>query len=235
MRFRIALAALAWSLSSASAGAHAPVFEFGVGAGIAAGWTWIGEPNPARLELPTSGDRVVLPSLGGTTIGPGITLEARLLGHFAVEASVLYLRQSVDGSFELEGTGETLTITESVVHVPVLAKGIFPLGGPSGFLLLGPEFVRPGLSRVSAEEGGSLRAVASSEPAVWLTTGVGMELRVPIAAMDLRIPISLRFSFNPSASTALAERVTALPSDALVLDGTMTYRFSVVSSAMAFF
>jgi hypothetical protein len=85
----------------------------------------------------------------------------------------------------------------------------------SPFVVLGPEFSIPGLSNASAED---LGVIATAESATLITFGAGIEWN---PTEHLHMPVSFRASIDPGAPDALEDRITSLPSDALVVESSV--------------
>lgn len=219
----------------ASGEVQARVLEVGVGLGVNASAGWTSPPSSAEIVLPRSEQRIQYHRFSGLGLLGGLALEARFFRFVGVEIDVYYGRDVAAGTFETEAGDAEVSWSEPTLRLPILAKGIWPFGTWAPFVALGPEVVHPGLSRVEVEPKGRLRAIVSTEPSLWLVAALGVEWRVPIPGVDLRIPLSIRFSFDPSSASSRQERVAALPSDALVLNGALEYRLALASSAVVFF
>jgi hypothetical protein len=215
--------------------ARADTFSFGAGVAVAGGYGAFGEPDPNRFTLPRSGSVVALPGFSGLTYGAGIALEARFFDFIGVEASVSYARDSLSGDVEAGDEVVSVTLSQPVFRVPILLKAVLPAPIVSPFAEIGPELVFPGLSDVEVEPEGGLRGVAAADPAVWATVGLGVEIELPIADIDLRIPAALRLSVNPSSSGELDDRATALPTDAVVFDSTPAVTIGIATGLSVFF
>jgi hypothetical protein len=75
--------------------------------------------------------------------------------------------------------------------------------------VFGPELVfpnDPSLTITPQLAPGSTVFGAKADKYTMLCVGLGLEIKLPIPAIDLRIPISLRFSWNPGTSDKVSER-----------------------------
>jgi len=195
---------------------------FNIGAGL------LGLGGAGFVAAPPPGDAVV-GSLSGPVFGGGVFVEARILEIVGLEADALYTRESVGGGVRFAGSEGTVTLAQPSLRFPILAKGVLPLGTLAPFVALGPEFSVQGLSDVGSAPEGRLRGVASSASTVWLTAALGIEWRPGVGKTELRIPIALRLSTNPGGIEG--DRVTALPSGALVWDSTLQHRAALTAGA----
>jgi hypothetical protein len=194
------------------------LFTFGAGLLGSAGGVWLDRPDSTTLELPSSGDPLTYPAFAGHTFGGGVFVEGRLFEIVGVEVDFLYAPESLGGDATRAGQPLRITLSQPAFRIPILAKGVLPLGAFSPFLAAGPELVFYGLSSARTAPGERLGAVASANPSVWALFAAGVEWAVPALPVDLRIPLSMRLGWNPSVSDDLDERATALPSDAVVFE-----------------
>jgi hypothetical protein len=180
----------------------------------------------------TAGERSLsYPGFGGPSLGGGLALEVRALGLIGIEVDGIFSRDRGDGSLGQA----TVDIGQNAVHIPVLLKGVAPLPGVRPFLVAGPEFVLPLPSRAESEPPGAIRAVVGTERSTMLTGGLGGEVKFPLPSLDLRASFFFRGSYRAGSSGALAERVTPLPSGALILDGRWRYQALLGVSLGVFF
>jgi hypothetical protein len=111
----------------------------------------------------------------------------------------------------------TIEIGHDAVHLPLLLKGSIPGEYVQPILFLGPEFVFPSDPHFAVLEsnvpgGGLATSVggpnysASTADYTMFTFGLGLEIMLPIPSVDIRIPFSLRGSYNPGASDKRDER-----------------------------
>lgn len=164
------------------------------------------------------------PGFAGLTWGVGPTLDVRFLGFVGFELGVLFTRDVGQADMEFTVTDAsgnrtkfdyTIEIGHRAVHVPLLLKGSIPGEYVQPILFLGPEFVVPGDPHFAILEsnapgggfppGGPIYG-ASTDTYTMFTFGFGLEVMLPIPDVDIRIPFSLRGSYNPGVSSARDER-----------------------------
>lgn len=206
--------------------ARADTFDLSAGVLATGGIGWLDRPSPDEFALSRSGQRVRYGALSGFVFAGGLTAEARFLGIAGLEIDALVGKDRVAGDVEIEGRSAQLSAGQTALHLAVLAKGVLPLEGISPFLVLGPEFVFPGLPEVEADP--PLRSVATAERYTLLTAGAGVELTLN-EGLGLRAPLGLRFSFAPGLGDDLADRVRPLPSDAVIT--TSEVRYQLIATA----
>jgi hypothetical protein len=179
--------------------------EIGAGGAVTGGMNWLDQPSD-RTFTAFDGTRLIdtsYPGFLGFTGGGGLTLEARFLSLFGVEVDLLYKYDQGRGEVTASaGQKLTLQIAHTAVHVPILAKAFVP--GTGLFGALGAEIVLPTGSSASGQ-GFSTGAFADAYTMV--TAGVGYELKLPFQR-DLRVPISLRFGWNPGTSGKVTDRAS---------------------------
>jgi hypothetical protein len=215
-------------LTPAEALALGPV-DLGVSVLAVGGYNAIDKGSSPSFS--SGSQRLEYPGFGGTSLGGGLALEARVLGIVGVEVDGVFSRDVGDGKIG----ATTVTIGQRAVHVPVLLKGVVPLPGVRPFVLVGPEFVLPLPSKAESDPPGEIRAVVGTERYTLVTAGLGAEVKLPLPGVDLRASLSLRGSYRTGSSAELADRVTPLPSGALILDGRWRYQALLGASFGIFF
>jgi hypothetical protein len=223
---KLVAAAVLLASSLAPRPARADVFDLSAGVLAAGGIGWLDRPTPDELTLPRSGQRVRYGALSGFVFAGGLTAEARFFRVAALEIDALLGSDRVGGDVEVDGRPAHLSAGQSALHLAVLAKGVLPLDGIAPFVVLGPEFVFPGLPDVEADP--PLRSVATAERYTLLTAGAGVELTLH-EKLGLRAPLGLRISYAPGLGDDLSDRVRALPSDAVIT--TSEVRYQLVATA----
>lgn len=184
----------------APAAAHAAdVFKLGAGVMGAAGANWISKPSNASVSYP---------GFAGFTAGGGLMLEARALGLVGVEVDLYRADNHGEGDLTAGSTTATLKIGQPALHVPILLKVVVPTGIVRPFVVFGPELVFPGTSDFSASPSGAFatRATVSADSYTMWTGGLGLEIKLPLPMIDLRIPVGLRFGLNPALGDTLDKR-----------------------------
>lgn len=188
--------------------AHA--FDFGVGLIGTAGGNFLDKP-----DNPPPG----YPGFGGVTYGGGLMLDGRILdGILGLEGDVIRSVDKGSGTITVNGIDSKLKLGQGAWHVPILAKVTIPSPVVAPAFFLGPEIVFP--SSANAELSTPLGTISGPQKAdtyVMITGGLGVEIKVPLPILDLRIPIGLRASYNPSVSAKYSDRVT-------LVNGTARYQ-----------
>jgi hypothetical protein len=208
------LVALSWS--GAARAAEPPADEgkkpFSAGAGLLGivGGNFISKPGDKTLTIPGvgTGQTEFYPGFGGTTLGGGLMLDLRFIDLLGLEVDVLRTTDKGKGDITFNGVYKvTLSIEQSAWHVPILAKVVVPGPIVRPMFFLGPELVFP--SGATAESDKPLGTVidAKADTYTMLTFGGGVEIKLPLPTLDLRIPIALRGSYTPSVSDKLQDRV----------------------------
>jgi hypothetical protein len=216
----------AFFATAAPANAQVQV-AFGVNAlgGIAV----VDAPTPAVFDLPnTPGQTAEQESLSGFIFGGGLFVELRALEALGLELAPYYSRDRTSGDLRFAGQDVVVEVGQGAIHVPILLKGLLPWRPLAPFVVLGPELVVPTLPSADSSPKGVVAAAATAESYWNLVAGVGAELRVPAGNLDLRIPLSLRMSYQPGFDDALDNRVRVLPSDALIYTSTPLYSVQAV-------
>lgn len=199
-------AALATSLFSLSAFAKGDTVKFGAGLGGVIGGNFLDKPSDKSLGNGlTAGD--VYPGFAGMTAGGGLMLDARFINLLGIELDVFRTSDKGSGDITQNGVKFHLTIGQSAWHLPVLAKVVIPSTLISPEFLIGPEFVFPGKASLTIDPG-TTPTTATASNYTMITFGAGLEIKLPLPALDLRIPIQLRGSVNPGVSNKLVDRVT---------------------------
>lgn len=159
------------------------------------------------------GDADLNPGFGGLTAGGGLMLDGRVLdGLLGVEVDVLRTSDTGRGTVRLSGPGFAadykVTIGQSAWHVPILAKITIPSPLVAPMFFLGPELVFPSSSEATLDGPGAPAGIvhSSADSYVMITGGAGVEIKLPLPILDLRIPVGLRVSYNPSLSGSYSDR-----------------------------
>ncbi|HVU04233.1 MAG TPA: outer membrane beta-barrel protein [Polyangiaceae bacterium] len=208
-RLRTTLPALSGLLAAATAfvafESRAIAFEFGAGLMGVAGGNFQNKPD----RRPTDPNNN--PGFGGTTVGGGLMLDGRVLdGLLGLEVDVLRTTDSGGGDVTVNGVTGHVKISQGAWHVPILFKLTIPSPVVAPMFFVGPEIVAPGSHDGSVD--GPFSAVVTvhskSDTYTMLTLGGGVEIKLPLPILDLRIPIGLRLSYNPGLSDKYADRTT---------------------------
>jgi hypothetical protein len=186
--------------------------EFGAGLIGIAGGNFQDKPDRSNVEPDVN------PGFGGLTIGGGLLLDVRFMELLGLEVDVIRSGDHGTGTVSFNGISNKITIGQGAWHVPILAKVTFGAPVVSPAIFLGPEIVIPSEARPTVDP--SIASGLFSEKAdtyVMFTFGAGVEIKLPVPVLDLRIPIGLRGSFAPGVSSSWADRTT------VALNG-ITYR-----------
>jgi len=147
------------------------------------------------------------PPFAGLTGGGGLALQARIRDYFGVELDVLRTRDQGEANFSISQAGVTrdftLELAQSAWHMPLLLQGILPGEIASPMLLIGPEFVVCESAEANIVHGQNpypTEFAATARSYLMVTLGLGAELKIPWAELDLRVPLSARVSVTPSVS-----------------------------------
>lgn len=189
--------------------ARADVVEVGVGAIGGAGIIGLGKPsNTTSSAGGVTTQDATYPGFFGSAVGAGASVDVRFFGFVGFEADLLAtFTEKASGDLTVSGTKYELFVGQPAVHLPLLAKGILPLGAFRPFAAVGPEIVLPGTSSAEVTPLGLGTAIAShADRYAYVTVALGVEISLPIPTIDLRVPIALRGSFNPGTSDAIDDR-----------------------------
>ncbi len=205
-------AAIAASLFSLPAHAKGDTFKFGAGLGGVIGGNFLDKPSDKTL-VATDGRQVgpytFYPGFAGMTAGGGLMLDARFINLLGIEADVFRTSDKGSGDLSIGGYKLHITLGQSAWHVPVLAKLAVPAPIVSPVFFVGPEFVFPGSASLTVDNPGLPPMKATASNYTMITFGAGLEIKLPLPALDLRIPFQLRGSVNPGTSGKLRDRVNA--------------------------
>jgi hypothetical protein len=221
-------AALAASALVSAAPAYARPFEFGAGLMGTVGGNFLDKPERSNLQPD------IYPGYGGMTLGGGLVLDPRFLdGWLGLEVDVIRSTDKGKGDVTINGIKITHTLGQSSWHVPILAKLTIPSAVAPQFFL-GPELVFPSAAESTTEPPG-LPITATAENYVAITGGAGIEIKLPIPVIDLRIPVGVRVSYTPGVPSGFSERVTPTSLTSAVYHSEWKYAFNLTLGAVLFF
>jgi outer membrane protein with beta-barrel domain len=171
------------------------------------------EPDDAPLGSdPLWGDAQFF--IGG---GGGIFIEANFFGYLGLEIDVLYESNSLKFNETINSFEYDYYTKFKQVRIPIMVKGILPLGGVELFLGLGPEFVIGTGSSVTIDYRTQITDAQKQQVDAILKplyqtadtngTFLDTELGINIKVWKLVIPISLRVGINLSQSSDYDGRV----------------------------
>ncbi|MCC6213391.1 MAG: outer membrane beta-barrel protein [Polyangiaceae bacterium] len=240
-----------WALAAALAvGATPALAEVDLGAGLVGvgGGNFLSKPSDKTLPYGNTGVRVetdFYPGFAGGTFGGGVAFDLRVLPWFGVEIDLLRTTDEGTGEYSLTVPGRTLkfdlTIGQDAWHLPVLAKLAVPSPVVSPVFLLGAERVFPGEATMKVENdlGVTIPQLSAEVDGYWMITGgAGVEIALPLPVLDLRIPFSLRASWNPGVSDELEERVetdVTVPDSPIVIRSEWEYQVVATLGVSAYF
>ncbi len=146
---------------------------------------------------------------GGVGAGGGVWAEARFLRFLALELDLLFEWDSL-WEHQTWWWGKTTTKAEAVnLRIPVLVKGVLPLGAVRLSLGLGPEFVVPLSSKGELSLPSGIVTRPFFKVRTKTSTMVTMEAGVTVAlGLGLVLPIQIRAAYNATQPSAWADRVT---------------------------
>jgi hypothetical protein len=152
----------------------------------------------------------VNPGFGGATIGGGLMLDGRFLdGLLGLEVDVMRSGDHGTGTVTFNNFSNHITIGQGAWHLPILAKvtiGV-PIVAPAFYI--GPEIVLPSKSDVSVDPSQAAPLFGQTvDTYVMVTFGIGVEIKLPLPLLDMRIPIGLRGGIAPGVSSDFNDRTT---------------------------
>jgi hypothetical protein len=201
----LAAAALASAAFAPRPAAADPLFSFGGGLLAGVGGNFLDKPGDRQYGPETD---TLYPGFAGVSAGFGAFVEGRLLGIAGLEIDLINSSDRGSGNINLNNKEYSVEIGARAWHLPVLAKAVLPLPLLAPFVVLGPEFVFAADADASADPASYPAALSARHDGyTLLTAGLGLEIKPPIPKLDLRIPLSLRASYNPSSPDDIGARV----------------------------
>lgn len=202
------LFATAAAASPASAGEDAELFTLGAGLIGVAGGNFMSKPSDKTWEG-TNYAVDVYPGFAGGAFGGGLMIDARFYDVVGLEIDLIQSSDEGSGTLTINNVDHDITIGQSALHVPVLLKATLPAGLVSPSIFVGPEFVFVGDATASAvlEYDAGQKFYARNSNYTALAFGIGFEFNLPTPVVDLRIPLTLRGSYNGGVSDKLSERM----------------------------
>ncbi len=199
------LTACALSLTCTLAQAEiAPDLDLNVGLLSMVGGNFLNQPSDLNVA-PGVPVRLVYPGFAGLAGGGGISAQIRWRKFLALETN-LFL--SSDHGFAYIDLVR-VEIGQSAWHLPLMAKAYYPFETVLPYIMLGVEFVQPVTLRANTAPllpPGATRIGSRAGSYMHILMGLGIEIKLPIQDVDLRIPIGLRMGINPSTPDAARER-----------------------------
>ncbi len=173
--------------------------------------------------------------------GGGAFVEVSLLGYLGFEADLLFEANSLKYNETISGFEYDYYTRFKQIRIPLIVKGILPLGNVELSLGLGPEFVigvgagvdidyRTKLTDAQKQQADALLKPlyqADKTSGTFLDTELGISIKI----WKLIIPINLRVGFNLSQSEKYDDRVDVTTSGATVTGAKVhaieTYNFAL--------
>jgi len=147
------------------------------------------------------------PSFGGPTGGIGAMAEIRFIKMLGIEVDYFRTLVAVKGDVPLNtvfpnpGPGQlpvvSLGFQQWQNQLAILGKFVFPVPLAAPFFALGPEFVFPDSATLTITPAvPGIRFMAHAGNYTMLTGVVGIEIKLPLPKIDIRIPVGARLSYN---------------------------------------
>ena len=200
------------------------LWDLRVGAKAALTGNLWGAPDGApRIAGADAGWQNSLMYVGG---GGGLLLELHVLSFLALELDVLYEQNAFKES--INGGVATIYTKYTQVRLPMLLKGVLPLGFVELSLGVGPELTfgkSAWLDTSRYVAAGNLGAASTND------TFVDVDLGVTLRVWRLAIPLSLRTGFNVSQPKEWQDRFETFSpaTGAFVVKASETYQFALLA------
>jgi hypothetical protein len=181
--------------------------DWSVGAGLfgMVGGNFQQKPTRAGFEPDVN------PGFGGVTGGGGLMIDSRFFDMIGLELDIIRSSDHGGGDVTFNGVTTHVNIGQGAWHFPILAKLTFPAPMIQASLFIGPEIVSPSKDSVSTDPAAAAIGFAQTvDTYVMLTFGGGVEIKLPLPVVDVRIPITIRGSWAPGVSDKFAERTPTL-------------------------
>ena len=181
--------------------------EFGVGGAGVFGGNFLDQPDDLRAVAGSDETVLVYPGFAGGSLGGGVTAELRYAQVVGVEIDLLYSSDRGSGFID----NVRVDIGQTAWHVPVLIKGIYPGRVWRPGFGMGLEVVVPDRLSVSTDPllpTGATRFGGSAGPYSMFLLAANLEIALPLPAIDLRIPLGVRFGLNLSTPDAARDRAS---------------------------
>lgn len=207
--------------------------DIGLGLMGIVGGNFQNKPEKSASDLPGLEN----PGFGGLTAGGGLMVDGRILdGLLGLEVDVLRTSDKGTGTITENGFSLKVTVGQGAWHVPVLAKLTIPSAVVAPMFFLGPEFVFPSKGQVATDPAlpPGFDIKESADNYVVVTGGGGVEIKLPLPILDLRIPIGLRFSYNPGLSSTFSDR-THVVGTTLTYNSEWKYAVNLTAGAALYF
>ncbi|MBV71020.1 MAG: hypothetical protein CMH52_06675 [Myxococcales bacterium] len=179
--------------------------------GFAVG-SFIDEPSESKkvAQLGLIQARVPYAGFAGIGGGSGLTVDALWKGIIGLQLGLWYSNESASGNLDIRGlaggsgTRYELTFNKSAWHLPVVVKLSAPTKTVRPFLLIGGDFIFPSSSDIETEFGNARMDDRSYSA---LHFGLGLDFRLNLNDVDIRIPFSLRGNYNLELGESVGDRI----------------------------
>ncbi len=172
-------------------------------------------------------------------MGGGLMIDARFYGMIGLEIDFIQSTDEGTGTLTLNTVDHDITIGQSALHVPVLLKASLPAGLVTPSIFVGPEFVFVGDASASTvyelEYQRPLTFEARNSDYTALSFGIGFEFALPIDAADIRIPLTMRGSYNGGISDKIVDRMEATNATTLRYESNPEFQALFTLGAAAYF
>ncbi len=196
------------------------LWDLRVGAKAAVtGNLWAAPDGAPRLTGGDAGWQNHLMYVGG---GGGLLLELHVLKFLGLELDVLYEKNAFKES--INGGLATIYTRYDQVRLPVLVKGVLPLGFLELSLGVGPEFTFGTKAWLDTTNVGAKLDAASVND-----TFVDVDLGVTFTVWRLAIPISLRTAFNVTQPKEYLDRFESVSATGVTVKASETYQFALLA------
>ncbi len=180
-------------------------FELGVEMLGYFGGSFLSDLTPSQELTRVDGDHaeVTYGGFSGPGGGGGLGLTGAWRGILGFEVGAFYVADR--GSGEI-GSAK-VEMSQWAIHAPALLRITAPIPYARPALMLGVDVVFPFEPDVTSESELEVAFDAAADPYVQIAGGLGFEFSLPFPSMDLRLPLMMRFAWNPVAGNHVEDRV----------------------------
>ncbi|MBM4375525.1 MAG: hypothetical protein FJ095_10600 [Deltaproteobacteria bacterium] len=229
MKLRPFLGVLGAAVLSSSSALAFDIVTIGAGAQFQAGAVGLMKPDDQTAPSPIGPEDY--PGFAGLSLGGGGFVDVRFLHVVGIEFGVLHMTDRGAAEIKIsDAVGNTISkfdvkLKQNALHMPLYLKGAIPTGVANIVGFVGPEFVVP-LASCKADAADRFTnpdCAAEIVPdaqfpnatgnygirtksSVLVSGGIGFEFKLPIPAVDIRIPFSIRVAGDPKPSEKRIER-----------------------------